>query len=56
MQSRRLAGLAARDFPAAPIWVHRPSLIQHTATASFWGARLHRAKDFDPGWMPSETV
>ncbi len=53
MQSQRLAQLSARDFPAAPLWVHRPSLVQHTATHSAWSAPLHRAPDFNPAWLPS---
>lgn len=35
-----------------PIWVHRPSLVQHVATDSSWGARVKRAMDFDPAWRP----
>ena len=50
MQCRRLAAIAARDFPDAPLYVHRPSLIQHTATTSGWNAPLHTAPDFDPDW------
>ena len=46
--SFRLALLAARDFPGAPLYYHAPSLVQHTATFSAWGAALHRAEDFDP--------
>jgi hypothetical protein len=47
MQSRRLARIAA-----GPIWVHRPSLVQHvpTVVGSAWGARVQTALDFDPGW------
>ena len=50
--SRRFALLAARDFPGEPLYYHRPSLIQHTATLSAWGAPLHRAKDFEEHWQP----
>jgi len=46
MQSHRLAILAARHFPGAPLYVHRPSLVQHTGTASTWGAPRHTAPDF----------
>ncbi len=51
-QSRRLIALAGEFAPGAPIPVHRPSLIQHTARTSAWGARLHRAPHFDPAWRP----
>ena len=44
--SQRLAALAAREFPHAPIYAHRPSLIQHTGQVSAWGAPIHRAVDF----------
>ena len=47
MQSQRLAALATRDFPDTPIFVHRPSLVQHVATHSSWGLPLHRAADFE---------
>lgn len=46
MQSRRLAALSARNFPHAPLYVHRPSLVQHCATVSTWGLALHTAPDF----------
>ena len=48
MQSRRLATLAARDFPHAPLYIHRPALVQHTGKTSTWGAPPHTAPDFDP--------
>lgn len=50
LTSQRLARLLGGD---GPIWVHRPSLVQHVATDSSWGARVQRALDFDPGWEPS---
>jgi hypothetical protein len=45
MQSQRLAQLLGKD---GPIWVHRPSLVQHVAEDSSWGARVQRTLDFDP--------
>lgn len=53
------AALLARTyFPAdpvhffgAPLPVHRPTLIEHTATLSAWGTRLHHASQFDPEWV-----
>ena len=52
VQSRRLVVLAQRFAPGAAIPVHRPSLVQHTATHSAWGTRLHHAPQFDPEWRP----
>lgn len=49
MQSQRLAAISARDFPAAPLYIHRPSLVQHCATTSTWGLPLHTAPDFEKG-------
>ena len=49
-QCRRLAALHARHYPRAPLYVHRPSLVQHTATSSGWGGPLHTALDFDADW------
>ena len=48
--SQRLARLLGGT---GPIWVHRPSLVQHVAPDSCWGARVQRALDFDPAWGPS---
>lgn len=45
-QCVRLAALHACHFPGAPLYVHRPSLVQHTATRSGWGGPLHTAPDF----------
>ncbi len=45
MQSARLARLLTAE--GGRICVHRPSLVQHVATDSAWGARLHTAGDFD---------
>ena len=53
--SRRLALLAARDFPGQPLYYHRPALLQHTATLSAWGAALHRAPGFDEHWQPGRS-
>ncbi len=47
LQSQRLAALLG---PEGPIWVHRPSLVQHVAMDSSWGARITRALDYDPRW------
>lgn len=43
MQSQRLATLLGKE---GPIWVHKPSLVQHVAEDSSWGARVQRALDF----------
>jgi len=40
VHSRRLAAFFGND---SPIWIHRPSLVQHVATDSSWGARIYRA-------------
>ena len=53
MQSRRLVALAGEFAPGAPLYVHRPSLIEHTATVSAWGTRLHHACNFDAEWVES---
>jgi hypothetical protein len=47
MQSQRLARLLGM---LGPIWVHRPSLVQHVAKDSSWGARINRALDYDPSF------
>lgn len=47
MTSQRLATLCGNSHP---IWVHRPSLVQHIAKDSSWGARVQTALDFDPAW------
>lgn len=44
MTSQRLAQLLGKS---GPIWVHQPSLVQHVARDSSWGARVQRALDFD---------
>ena len=44
MQSARLARLLTAD--GGTICVHRPSLVQHLAADSAWGACLHTAADF----------
>lgn len=49
MQSQRLAKLFGQE---GPIWVHRPSLVQHVAVDSSWGVRVQRALDFSPAWEP----
>ena len=51
LQSQRLARLFGNE---GPIWVHKPSLVQHVATDSSWGARIQRALDFDPAWEPKK--
>ena len=50
LTSQRLVRLFGGE---GPIWVHRRSLVQHVATDSSWGARVQRALDFDPGWVPT---
>ena len=47
MQSARLARLLTAE--GGLICVHRPSLVQHLAADSAWGARLHTAADFAGG-------
>lgn len=47
MQSARLARLLTAE--GGRICVHRPSLVQHLAADSAWGARLHTAPDFAGG-------
>lgn len=51
LQCQRLAKLFGH---ARPLWVHKPSLVQHVAMDSSWGANIKRAADYDPGWEPSE--
>ena len=53
MTSQRLASLCGA---ANPIWVHQPSLVQHIAKDSSWGAREQTAPDFDRGWEPAEPA
>lgn len=50
LQCQRLATLFG---PERPLWVHRPSLVQHVAVDSSWGARVKHAVDFDPAWEPA---
>ena len=45
LQSQRLARILG---DSGRIWVHKPSLVQHVAVDSSWGARVQRALDFDP--------
>lgn len=52
MTCQRMAKILGRE---RPIWVHQPSLVQHVAVDSGWGARVKRALDFDPGWVPAKT-
>lgn len=52
MQAQRLAAILGVE---GPIWVHRPSLVQHVAENSSWAARRNRAPDFAPAWAPSHT-
>ena len=44
MQSARLARLLTAE--GGHICMHRPSLVQHVAGDSAWGARLHTVPDF----------
>lgn len=53
LTSQRLAGLFGPD---GPIWVHQPSLVQHVAVDSSWGARVQRALNFDPAWNPQKLA
>ena len=48
MQAQRLALLLGGE---GPLWVHRPSLVQHVAVDSSWGARVQTALDFNPKWL-----
>ena len=47
MQSARLARILTAG--GGTICVHRPSLVQHRAADSAWGALLHTAPDFAGG-------
>ncbi len=46
-QDQQMALLAAI---LGPLWVHRPSLVQHTGRHSTWAGPWHQAFDFDPEW------
>ena len=46
-QDPQMARLAAQ---LGPLWVHMPSLVQHTGRTSTWSATFHEAIDFDPEW------
>ncbi len=45
-QDMQFAQAAAEEF--GRIWVHRPSLVQHSSAPSTWGGLPHSAADFDP--------
>ena len=47
VSGQRLAALLGRE---GPIWVHRPSLVQHVALDSSWGAGIQHALDFNPNF------
>ncbi len=47
----RMPRLAAR---VGPVWVHRPSLVQHRPVASLWGGVAHAAIDFSADWRAPE--
>lgn len=49
MTSQRLARMFGG---LGSIWVHQPSLVEHVAKDSSWGARVQRALDFDPAKFP----
>ena len=51
LQCQRLAKLFCQD---RPLWVHKPSLVQHVATDSSWGANIKHAVDFDRFWEPQK--
>ena len=50
MQSQRMTRILCED---GPLWIHRPSLVQHVASDSSWGGRVTQALDFDPEWEPT---
>ncbi len=47
----RMPRLAAR---VSPVWIHRPSLVQHRPVASLWGGVEHAAVDFSADWRAPE--
>jgi len=47
-QDTIITHIAARM--SEPIFVHSPSLIQHSGRKSTWGGWFHRSRDFDPNW------
>lgn len=49
MTSQRLAQLSGEY---RPLWIHKPSLVQHVAEDSSWGTRVQKALDFNPAWKP----
>lgn len=53
-QDPQMARLAA---VLGPLWVHAPSLVQHTGRTSTRSALFHEATDFDPQWKaePAES-
>lgn len=46
-QDRQFAELASA---LGPLWLHRPSLVQHMTEESTWGGPQHQARDFDPAF------
>lgn len=49
MTSQRLAQMSGEY---RPLWIHKPSLVQHVAEDSSWGTRVQKALDFNPAWKP----
>ena len=38
----------------SPVYMHRPSLVQHRQVPSVWGGVAHTAIDFSPDWRAPE--
>lgn len=54
----KVPGAADRRMPrlagaVSPVYVHRPSLVQHAPGPSTWGAAVHSAADFELFWRAS---
>jgi len=47
----KMPGPGLQHDTQAALWVHTPSLVQHTGRTSTWGASFHEAIDFDPQWQ-----
>jgi hypothetical protein len=48
ISQRLVRRLASGD----PVWVHRPSLVQHAADGALTAPGVLLAADFDPAWQP----
>lgn len=50
-KDERMFGLAAR---LGPLYVHRPSLVQHVGRQSTWCSYFRYALDYQPHWLASD--